>query len=50
MNRFLEALAFLIVSKSRNAYQKLTNTYSEETDDNKSGSTDEKPAQKVDPS
>lgn len=50
LNRFLEALAFLIVSKSRNAYQKLTNTYPEETDDNQNGSADEKPAPKVDPS
>lgn len=32
--RFLEALTFSIMTKTRNAYRKLTNTYSEETDTN----------------
>eukprot|EP00536_Pseudo-nitzschia_multiseries_P000466 jgi/Psemu1/233610/estExt_Genewise1.C_60068 len=31
-NRFLEALAFSIMTKTRNAYRGLTNTYSEESD------------------
>ena len=36
LTRFLEALAFFIVNKTRNAYRRLTNTYPEETDE-KSG-------------
>jgi len=45
LNRFLEALAFFIASKSREAYQRLTNSYSEEADD----SADEAPPKKVEP-
>lgn len=33
ITRFIEALAFFIVNKTRNAYRRLTNTYSEETDE-----------------
>ena len=45
LNRFLEALAFFIASKSREAYQRLTNSYTEEADD----SADEAPPKKVEP-
>lgn len=44
LNRFLEALAFFIVNKSRNLYQKLTNTYSESDE-----TADETPPKKVEP-
>lgn len=45
LNRFVEALAFFIVNKSRNLYQKLTNTYSEETDE----TSKETPPKKAEP-
>ena len=48
LNRFFEALAFYIVNESQNFYKRLTNTYSEETDDNNNGDTDEKPLKNVD--
>lgn len=38
LNRFFEALAFFVLSKSRNAYNRLTNNYSEEIDDDNNGS------------
>ena len=44
LNRFFEALAFLVMSKSRNFYQRLTNTYTEEADD-----SEEKASKKADP-
>jgi len=43
LNRFLEAFAFFIANKTRNSYKRLTNTYSEDTDDNNNNSVDEKP-------
>ena len=42
LNRFLEALVYSIVNKTRNAYKQLTNTYSDETDINNNGSVEEK--------
>mmetsp|Transcript_14793 Transcript_14793/g.34375 ORF Transcript_14793/g.34375 Transcript_14793/m.34375 type:complete len:681 (-) Transcript_14793:135-2177(-) len=35
LTRFIEALAFFIVNKTRNAYRRLTNTDPEESDENK---------------
>ena len=35
LTRFLEALTFFIANKSREVYRRLTNTYTEDTDDTK---------------
>jgi len=35
LTRFIEALAFFIVNKTRNAYRRLTNSYPEESDEKK---------------
>lgn len=42
LTRFFEALGFFIVLKSRNAYKRLTNTYSEDMDDNNNIDIDDK--------
>lgn len=54
LTRFLEALGFAIVTKTRNAYKRLANTYSEETvtdestDGAKESSEDNSPKKEVD--